>query len=215
MAATPEAAPAEAGPDAPAVAAARALPWLHHFAAAAVSAEASAQVVERMARWRAPDLDCSAAAYGGLAIAADVAPAPGSEEVLASYTQGVLVLDAAGRVIASAPAPGCQGSADDLDAIAVGDAQLGGPVIALAATGGGHHESSTWLGLYRVVDGAVVPIFAGVVEDRAGDRTRTGEVTLLPGALLYRAPSGAQTLWLYRPEQHRYVQEALVLPPAA
>lgn len=208
-------APAGTGSSEPAAAAARALPWLHHFGAAAVSAEASAQVVERMARWRAPDRDCSAAAYGGLAISADLVPAPGTEEVLASYTQGVLVLDAAGRVIASAPAPGCQGSADDLDAIAVGDAQLDRPVIALAATGGGHRESSTWLGLYRVVNGAVAPIFAGVVEDRVGDRTRTGEVTLLPGALLYRAPSGEQTLWVYRPEQHRYVQQALVLPPSA
>lgn len=195
-------------------AASRALPWLHNFAATAVSAEASAQVIDRMARWRAPDPDCSAAAYGGLAIAADVAPAPGTEEVLASYTQGVLVLDAGGRVIASAPAPDCQGSADDLKAVAAGDAQLDGPVIALAATGGGHRTSSTWLGLYRVVNGAVAPIFAGVVEDRVGDRTRTGEVTLLPGALLYRAPSGEQTLWVYRPEQHRYVVQALVLPPS-
>jgi hypothetical protein len=196
-------------------AASRALPWLHNFAATAASAEASAQVVDRMARWRAPDPDCSAAAYGGLAIAADVAPAPGTEEVLASYAQGVLVLDAGGRVIASAPAPGCQGSADDLEAVAAGDAQLDGPVIALAATGGGHRASSTWLGLYRVVNGAVAPIFAGVVEDRVGDRTRTGGVTLLPGALLYRAPSGGHTLWVYRPEQHRYVQQALVLPPSA
>jgi hypothetical protein len=217
MAATSEPVPVDGALalEGPAAAAALALPWLHGFAATAVSAEASAQVVERMARWRAPDPDCSAAAYGGLALAADVAPAPGSEEVLASYTQGVLVLDAAGRVIASAPAPGCQGSADDLDAIAVGDAQLGGPVIALATTGGGYHAASTWLGLYRVVNGAVVAIFAGVVEDRVGDRTRTGAVTVLPGALLYRAPSGEQTLWVYRPEQHRYVPQALVLPPAA
>ncbi|HEX8110721.1 MAG TPA: hypothetical protein VF516_23480, partial [Kofleriaceae bacterium] len=117
--------------------------------------------------------------------------------------------------IASAPAPGCQGSADDLEAIAVGDAQLGGPVLALAATGGGHRESSTWLGLYRVMNGAVAPIFTGMVEERTGDRTRTGEVTLLPGALLYRAPSGEQTLWVYRPEQRRYVEQALVLPPSA
>jgi hypothetical protein len=122
--APPETARAEVGPEGPAAAVARALPWLHNFAAAAVSAEASAQVVERMARWRVPDPDCSAAAYGGLAVAADVAPAPGSEEVLASYTQGVLVLDAAGRVIASAPAPRCQGSGggerrgDALDAVA-------------------------------------------------------------------------------------------------
>jgi hypothetical protein len=193
----------------------RALPWLHNFAATAVSAEASARVMDRMARWRAADTDCSAAAGGGLAIAADVAPAPGTEEVLASYTQGVLVLDSHGRVIASAPAPACQGSADDLEVVAAGGAQLDGPVIALAATGGGHRASSTWLGLYRVVNGAVAPIFAGVVEDRTGGRTRTGEVTLLPGALLYRAPSGEQTLWVYRPEHHRYVQQALVLPPSA
>lgn len=206
----------DTGSDEPAgaSAASRALPWLHNFAATAVSAEASAQVVDRMARWRAPDPDCSAAAYGGLAIAADVAPAPGTEEILASYTQGVLVLDAGGRVIASAPAPDCQGSADDLEAVAAGDAQLDGPVIALAATGGGHRASSTWLGLYRVVNGAVAPIFAGMVEDRDGDRTRTGEVTLLPGALLYRAPSGKQTLWVYRREQHRYVEQALVVPPS-
>ena len=135
--------------------------------------------------------------------------------MLASYTQGVLVLDAEGRLIASAPPPACEGSADELEAIAVGDAQLDGPVIALAATGGGYREASIWLGLYRVSHGSVAQIFAAAVEDRVGDRTRTGEVTLLPGALLYRAPSGEQTLWVYRPDQQRYVKQALVLPPGA
>ena len=51
------------------------------------------------------------------------------------------------------------------------------------------------------------------MEERVGDRARSGEVTLLPGALVYRAPSGEQTLWLYRREQHRYVR--LVLAPSA
>lgn len=191
------------------------MPWLHNFAVTAASARASTDVVDRMIRWRAEDPSCAAAAYGGLAIAADVAEARGTEEVLASYTQGLLVLDAGGRLIAAAEAPGCQGSADDLEAIAAGDAYIDGPVIALAATSGGHRESSTWLGLYRVVRGTLATVFVGVVEEHADGQSRAGDVTLLPGALLYRAPSGAQTLWVYHPEQHRYEETALVLPPGA
>jgi hypothetical protein len=38
---------------------------------------------------------------------------------------------------------------------------------------------------------------------------------LLPGALLYRAPSGTQTMWVYNAEQQRYVELALVVPPPA
>ena len=41
-----------------------------------------------------------------------------------------------------------------------------------------------------------------------------GEVTLLPGALLYRTPSGEQRLWVYSAEQQGYVELALVVPPA-
>jgi len=182
-----------------------ALPWLHNFVPAAEASEATPSVIARMAQWHAADRSCSAAAYGGLAIAAEVSPAGGLETVLASFTQGVLVLDARATLIASAPPLGCQGSADELVAIAAGDARIGEPVIALAVTAGGHQTSATWLMLYRVAGAAVVPIFTGIVEDHTGNRTRVGEVTLLPGALVVRAPSGVRTLWSYDPDERRYV----------
>jgi hypothetical protein len=163
---------------------AAALPWLHNFAATAESSVSSAAVVERMTQWRTPDASCSATAYGGLTIMADVAAGRGAEEVLASFTQGVLVLDASGKLLASATAPKCQGSADEIEAIAAGDAHIDGPVIALAVTTGGHRESSTWLVLYRVIGGVVEPVFSGAVEERVGEQARAGAVTLLPGALL-------------------------------
>lgn len=185
--------------------AARGLPWLHNFSPAAEASGASPSVIARMAEWRAADPSCSATVYGGLHLVAEVAEAPGFETVLASFTQGVLVLDARAALLASAPPLGCQGSADELEALAAGDAQIGEPVIALAATAGGHRESATWLVLYRVAGGVVAPIFAAIVEDHTGDRTRVGEVTLLPGALAYRAPSGVRTLWTYDGDAHRYV----------
>lgn len=191
-----------------------ALPWLHNFAATAESRATSSVVVERMAQWRTPDASCSASAYGGLAIMADVAGGRGAEEVLASFTQGVLVLDANGKLLASATAPKCQGSADEIEAIAAGDAHIDGPVIALAVTTGGHREAATWLVLYRVIGGVVEPVFSGAVEEYVGDQTRIGAVTLLPGALLYLAPSGAETLWTYSAEQGRYTQLVLVAPGA-
>jgi len=206
---TDEAEKLEAGP------ASEALPWLHNFAVQAESTRARSDVVDRMSRWRAPDASCSAVAYGGFAITANVADAAGDEEVLASYTQGVLVLDAGGKLIASATAPGCNGSADEIEAIAAGDAHVDRPVIAMAVTTGGHRESATWLVLYRVVGGLVTPAFSGVVEDHVGPRTRIGAVTLLPGALLYQAPTGMQTLWVYSAEQQRYIETARVTPPAA
>lgn len=199
-------------PDAVPVAPPRALPWLHELVTAADSVEATPEVIAQIARWRAPDLSCSASGYGGLAISADVAAEAGLETVLASFTQGVLVLDANARLIASAPPMVCAGSADEIEGIAAGDAHIDRPVIALAVTTGGHRESATWLVLYRVEGHDVAPIFAGVVEDHVGDRTRVGEVTLFPGALLYRAPSGVRTLWVYNDEHHRYVELMLVMP---
>ena len=192
-----------------------ALPWLHNFAATAESGVAMPGTVARMSRWRPADMDCGGATYSGLSIVADVAEPRGTEEVLASYTQGVLVVDSAGRLIASATAPVCRGSADAIEAIAAGDAQIGRPVIAMAMTTGGHRESSTWLVLYQVVGGVVAPVFSAVVEERRDDHSRSGDVTLLPGALMYRSPSGSQTLWTYSDEQQRYIELAMAAPPTA
>jgi hypothetical protein len=208
----------EAGPEHSArleTAAPTSLPWLRNFAAAAESAVATPLVVERMTQWRALDTSCSAAGYGGLSIRAEVAGRRGSEEVLASFTQGVLVLDAAGKLLASATAPECQGSADELVAIAAGDAHIDGPVIALALTTGGHRASTTWLVLYRVIGGVVAPVFSGAVEERLGEQVRRGEVTLLPGALVYQAPSGKRTLFSYSVEQVRYGELTLDVPAGA
>ena len=191
------------------------LPWLRNFAATAESSVATPMVVERMTQWRAPDTSCSAAEYGGLSIRANVAGGRGSEEILASFTQGVLVLDAAGRLVASATAPECQGSADELVAIAAGDAHIDGPVIALALTTGGHHAATTWLVLYRVIGGVVAPVFSGAVEEQLGEQVRSGEVTLLPGALVYRAPSGTRTLWSYSAEHGRYGELTVDVPAGA
>jgi len=208
----------EAGPERRAgvePAPAMSLPWLRNFAATAESSVAAPLVVERMTQWRAADTSCSAAGYGGLSIRADVAGGRGSEEILASFTQGVLVLDAAGKLLASATAPACQGSADELVAVAVGDAHIDGPVIALALTTGGHRAATTWLVLYRVIGGVVAPVFSGAVEERLGEDVRSGEVTLLPGALVYQAPSGKRTLWSYSAEQGRYGELTLDVPAGA
>lgn len=199
--------------DAVAAPVSRALPWVHQFAPAAETSEANPSVIARMAQWRAADPSCSATAYGGLAVTAEVAAeAAGPETVLASFTQGVLVFDAKARLIASAMPLSCEGSADELVGLAVGDAHVGEPVIALAATMGGHREAATWLVLYRVADGVVAPIFAGVVEDYTSDQSRIGDVTLLAGALVYRAPSGVRTLWIYDTAEHRYVRLGLGTP---
>ena len=93
--------------------------------------------------------------------------------------------------LATWPEPaGC--SASELVGLATGDAAIGTPVIALAATAGGRTENRTWLALYRIsAGGAMQPIFVAEVEHHERDTTRTGVVTLIPGGLVYRDPWGA------------------------
>jgi len=140
-------------------------------------------------------------------IEADLADAPGNESIEASYTEGIVVRDAEGHVLAHAPGfEASGGSADDIDGLAVGDAELGAPVVALAATKGGHNESMTWLTLYRVANtGELQPIFMGEVERHTGRTTKTGTVTLLPGGLIYQPPQGEGSIWLYDESLGRYV----------
>ncbi len=141
-------------------------------------------------------------------VEADLADAPGREVIEASYTEGIVVRDAEGHVLAHAPGfEPSGGSADDIDALAVGDAQIGSAVLALAATKGGHNESMTWLTLYRVANsGELQPIFTGAVEQHAGRTTKTGTVTVLPGGLIYQPPEGEGSIWLYDESLGRYVQ---------
>jgi hypothetical protein len=185
-----------------------AIPWLQGFFAPAASTEAgTAEVLAELGEWGEADASCIASSYGGLSLTADVATLPGPERVLASFTQGVVVLDGEDHIVARAPGFDCEGSEDDLVALAVGDIGIGEPIVALAATAGGRNESMTWLTLYRVANsGELQPVFIGEVERHAGDTTRTGVVTVVPGGLVYRAPSGGSTIWSYDFELGRYVE---------
>lgn len=193
-----------------------ALPWLQgFFMPQGVADHGSRDVLAELAEWRAPVEDCVASAYGGLSLQADVDGTPGDEKILASYTQGVFVLGADRHLLGRAPGLSCEGSADELVALAAGDASIGTPVLALAATSGGRAENVTWLSLYRLGDdGTLHPIFVGEVERHAGDTARTGVVTLVPGGLIYRDPGGSVGIWLYDAQRGRYVEEFTTRPSA-
>lgn len=199
-----------------AVAPLAALPWLQGFFAPFASTdETSHDVVAELGEWRQLDEECTAGAYtGGMTLTADLAPSvPGVERVLASYTQGLVVLDHERHVIAEAAGFECEGSADELVAITAGDAAIDAPVVALAATMGGRGENITMLMLYRVSNGGELqPIFSGEVERHAEKTTRTGVVTLIPGGLVHQDPTGFTSLWIYEPEQGRYIQQLATRP---
>jgi hypothetical protein len=177
-----------------------ALPWLVGFHADAVAERPTRAVAGELADWGAPDDECVASAYGGLALDR------GTTRVIASFSQGVFVLGPDHQLIARAPGFDCTGSADELVALATGEAWVGTPLIALAATAGGRAESVTWLSLYRVSDGGVVEaVFTGAVERHANHETHTGTVTVIPGGLIYQPPEGRTSIWTY--DGTRYVDQ--------
>jgi hypothetical protein len=55
-------------------------------------------------------------------------------------------------------------------------------------------------------------VFIGEVERHENDTTRTGIVTLVPGGLVYQAPTGDTSLWVWDPEQGRYISELTTRP---
>lgn len=101
---------------------------------------------------------------------------------------------------------------ENLVASAVGETATGESLIAAATTSGTSPDSSTVLTLYRVRrDGAFAVVFSAAVEEHVRLRqeatTRTGIVTLIPGGLIYRDPSGVASLWLYDAAEARYVEQ--------
>ena len=191
-----------------------ALPWLQgFFAPASVAEHGSLDVLAQLSEWRAPAEDCTASAYGGLELRADVASPPGAETVLASYTQGVFVMDRERHLLAQAPPFVCEGSGDEIVAIAAGDVSIGTPIVALAVTTGGRNESTTYLTMYRVANGGELqPVFIGEVEQHEGGMTRTGIVTVIPGGLVYRDPAGAVSIWTYDADLGRYIEQLTSRP---
>lgn len=185
-----------------------AMPWLHGLGAPVSSDRSSDEVARRIDTWSPysdVDPECSTGAYPGIAIDADVSPAAGDETIMVSLAHGIVVTDRDGRLLAEAPGYHCEGSADELEAIAAGDA-FGAPTIAIAVTSGGHRVSSTWITLFRVDGRHLDAVFTGTVEERDGDDAARGSIYLLPGALLYQPPRGLPALWRYDPAERAYVQ---------
>lgn len=143
------------------------------------------------------DPSCDEVTFPGYALTANVASAGGDETILASFAHGVMVYGREGQLLTSTPGFSCEGSADELDVLAVGTV-FGVPTIAIVATTGGRREQLTWLGLFRVAaNGRLEATFAGAIEQREDGIVRRGSVTFLPGALLVRDPMGGVGFWTF------------------
>lgn len=186
------------------------MPWLHGFTVTESSDVLNPAISQRMGEL---DGDRADDGYGGIQLGVDLAPNEAAKTVLASYRDGVFVLDQSGHVLARSPGFDPTGSSDDLIALAVGDGLLGVPMLALAVNIGGHRESTTSIVLYRVGTGHLNRLFIGPVEQHDGDQTLTGSITLLPKALVYQAPGArTATLWTFDSKLGRYVELQLVKP---
>jgi hypothetical protein len=182
------------------------MPWLYNFEiddADDAELDSVSSRIEQLAGIPSHD------GYGGLEITAEISRGRGPETVLASFQQGLLVVDRAGQVVARARGFKSEGSADDLVALAVGDGQLDEPMIALAVTTGGHRDSVTSIVLYQLGEnGRLVQVFAKPIVDRDGDQTFEGAIVFAPRALRYRSPRGASSLWRFDPARGQYVESA-------
>jgi hypothetical protein len=179
-----------------------AMPWLHGFATTASSDTIERGVADRMNEWRRCEDPCMD--VGGIELRADVIPGERSETILATYS-GLVVLDSKGLLVARGPGFEPTGSADELLAVAVGDATLDAPIIAVAARVGGRREHAVWLELYRVGPSRTLErIFAAATEQH-DDQHAFGSVTLVPGGLIYKAPRGTtEDRWTFDSRQGRY-----------
>ena len=181
------------------------MPWLHGLSDVVSSDRALDEVGRRMGDRSEHDRDCAPGAYTGIELTANVAPAAGTETIQVSLAHGVVVLDLEDQPIAEAPGYECEGSATELEAVAAGDA-FGMPLIAIAATTGGHRVSSTWITLLRVgPDRTIDAVFTGTVEERDGETVRRGGVVMLPNALIYRHPRRQPRVWIYNPLARAYL----------
>jgi hypothetical protein len=173
------------------------LPWLHGLDGVVSATSTGPRSVDEL------PMDCGVDAMRTVELVADVAPAAGRETIIASYTSGITVLDRAERVVMATPGYRCEGSADELGAVAVGRA-YGDRLLAVAVTSGGHNEAATWVTLFRTGT-QLEPVFTGVVEHRVSDRTTRGWIYLLPGGLLYQRPGGPLRFWRLDPGTRYYL----------
>ena len=165
------------------------VPWLHGFD----ERVSSTGVDTPGAPADEPNDGCGVAVTRKIELVADVAPSAGRETIVASFQDGISVFDREEHLVSELPGYPCEGSADELDVIAVGRA-YGKPMVAIAATSGGRHETATFIGLFRPGE-KLQPLFTAVVETRSGDTITRGAIYLLPEGLLYQRPGGGFALW--------------------
>lgn len=178
------------------------MPWLHGLTTVAASDVLERTALDRALEWQGCEDPCSDT--GGIDLVADVVPGDAAETVLATYS-GLVVLDGKGQLVMRGRGFEPTGSADELLAMAVGDAMLPTPVIAVSARVGGRREHAVWLHLYRVGrTGTLERVFAAVTEEH-DEADLIGNVTLVSDGLLYKAPRGTTTdRWTFDTRANRY-----------
>jgi len=185
------------------------MPWLHGLRVIAITDEPSEAAAHHAGERGAT----GEAAYGALELHADLTGDNEPETALVSYQLGVVVLDAHDHVIARRGAFASEGSSDSIVSLAIGDAGLTSPVLAVASQAGGHRESTVTLSLLRVVDHGLVTVFEQPIETHEGDSTYAGAVVLAPGRLTYRAPdTSANVRFVFDPQRNRYLAQPSPVP---
>lgn len=181
-------------------------PWPRGMSGLVTTDEASASATESLHEWLPIEDDsCNTAAYHAVELVADVAPSAGAETILASYANGIVVLDREGQLLASTTGYRCDGSIDEVESLAVGRV-FGEPTIVVIARTGGRREYATFAGLFRVGDGKRLdPVFTATIEEHAGEDVRRGVIYMLPNGLVYRLPDGRYAFYVFDPVGRVYV----------
>lgn len=193
------------------------VPWVRGFQAAAANTPTLA-AAQRFSELRTsgggapgsprdPVVDSPGDEHGAIELQANVTGDGRRETVLVSYQAGTVILDAAGRTIASAPGFELSGSADDLISAAVGDGQLRAPLILVAFQSGGHRENTIFLAIYRVHRKRLEQVFLAPIEEHDGMETTVGAVVFVPSGIYYRAPgSSTARRWTFDAQRQRYLE---------
>jgi hypothetical protein len=126
----------------------------------------------------------------------------GETAIAASFTRGVVVIDARGEVVAWTGGYACTDAGDDIVTLAAGDAQLDAPVIVVVT----RRRASTAVALLQVRGRRLDTLFAGEVTRVDGGSLRAGSVALGPGQLVYVDPDGVAAVLVYDRDAHRYVR---------
>jgi hypothetical protein len=141
---------------------------------------------------------------------ANLAASDARQTITASFLGGVEIRDHRGRVLEHLPGSACEGTSDEVVALAA--ARLdGAPVIVVATVRGGRREAETEVSLYRPGPAhALDAIFVGTVERWEADSHVEGAVWLRGDRLFYQPPEGGVYAFTFDPIGRTYVPNGRV-----